>query len=87
MPNLTRKQLKDAKNCKVYHDCEECEIRSTNQNHCIHALAYIALVFLDMLKRCASEEAIVCPICGIEVHLYGHTNDCELNNILKEVEG
>lgn len=90
---LNRKQLEDSKNCKVTHDCDECEIRSTFPTHCVQAVGQTALALLDMLKRLefaynsmARAGKNVCQICGYP-DTVGHYKDCELGNLLKEMEG
>lgn len=92
---LTRKQLEDLKVCNENKDCKTCSCYSICMNVDSNA-AETALALADMLKRLEwsrrstflmnGEYENHCPVCGRHKR-EGHSADCELSALLKELEG
>lgn len=85
MPNLTRKQFEDSIKCgKNQIACYDCSCEGEEGN-CLFSdnIGQTALTFLDMLKRLEFVGGY-CQICS---KYHGHYEDCDLGNLLKEVQG
>lgn len=93
---LSRKQLKDVKECNTLGTeliCGECAMGdNTNQEGCSRLAIETALAALNMLKQLewipipGHISPKQCPICN-RYSEQGHMLDCELGNMLKEANG
>ena len=85
---LTKKQLEDASKCELKGSCNGCSLADgKGVGSCIKRPSQTALAIFDMLKRLDKAVAsyrINCPLCFSDK---GHSKDCELGILLKEVEG
>ena len=85
---LTKENLKDANKCEEKGNCTECSMPDgEDMESCIKRSAQTAITIFDMLKRLDKAVAsyrINCPLCFSDK---GHSKDCELGILLKEVEG
>lgn len=90
---LSKKQLEDAAKCGQ-NSCGDCKCDGFETGDCVENAAKTALAYREMLKRLEYVKdtgriggAIYkfCPNCGVS-ELNGHTADCELAALLKEVE-
>lgn len=87
---LTRKQLEDASKCTKFKSCSECSCKvEAGRYLCEEESAQTALTLLDMLKKLEwtlhAEDEVFCPRCG-NSKTDGHEYDCQLGNLLKEVD-
>lgn len=88
---LTKRELEDASKCHSDY-CEPCQmINGEGQSDCVKRSAQTALTLLDMLKRLEWTTQSVyhgpshhCRICRMTI-MQGHLPDCELGNLLREV--
>ncbi|RNC62780.1 MAG: hypothetical protein AWM53_01999 [Candidatus Dichloromethanomonas elyunquensis] len=96
MPELlTRKQIEDMSRCQEKPDCTSCSLFDQAKNDFINTecdidnVAQTALTLLNMLKRLEfanlTFEGEECYICAGNEGT-GHKPDCELGNLLKEME-
>jgi hypothetical protein len=91
---LNRKQLEDAAKCSEMRKCDTCSNYEDCPNpfdtcYANEAAAQTALTAIDMLKRLEwkSSSNENCPYCGASKIYEGvHKPDCELGNLLKEVD-
>ena len=90
---LSKKKLEGAAKCTSVDTCDECAM-AANPHDCLEILAQTALTYRAMLEQLEwsrrsmfltnGEYENHCPMCGCHKQ-EGHSSDCELFVLLKEV--
>jgi endogenous inhibitor of DNA gyrase (YacG/DUF329 family) len=80
---LNCKRLVSMASERIMYGCPTCQALHEDRRNA----AQTALTAIDMLKKLEFDMINnTCPYCGLHKS-NGHKTDCELGNLLKEVEG